>query len=142
MQANSLVNRIIGYLGTAQADLLESGLLRPLLLHALSRAMKAPLVMGLARACAGYSPYPAHRLDMYTSGVVIVAKKKVTVVRLHEMFRQGSKDPARAGVHVSGPGRRLGLSSGTSCTASTWCLRAGRLLLAGTRPSRSTTWLW
>ena len=37
---------------------------------------------------AGYNPYPAHRLDMYTSGVVIVAKQKAMVVRLHEMFRQ------------------------------------------------------
>ena len=34
-------------------------------------------------------PYPAHRLDMYTSGVVIVAKQQPSVVRLHEMFRSG-----------------------------------------------------
>ena len=43
MQANSLVNRIIGYLGTAQADLLESGLLRPLLLSRLVESDEGPL---------------------------------------------------------------------------------------------------
>ena len=36
---------------------------------------------------AGRPPYPIHRLDMYTSGVVIVAKHASVVQRLHELFR-------------------------------------------------------
>ena len=67
------------------------------------RAMEALKVFAHARA--GFNPYPAHRLDMYTSGVVIVAKKKVTVVRLHEMFRQVLKDPAHGEFHLLGPGK-------------------------------------
>ncbi|KAK9830793.1 hypothetical protein WJX74_007500 [Apatococcus lobatus] len=36
----------------------------------------------------GRPPYPIHRLDMYTSGVVIVAKHASVVQRLHELFRE------------------------------------------------------
>lgn len=36
---------------------------------------------------AGRPPYPIHRLDMHTSGVVIVAKQASVVQRLHELFR-------------------------------------------------------
>ena len=36
---------------------------------------------------AGRPPFPIHRLDMYTSGVVLMAKEASVVQRLHELFR-------------------------------------------------------
>ena len=73
VQGGSLINRLIGYLSVFCA---AGGL------PGTSRGS------GCLR-CAEAVPFPAHRLDMYTSGVVIVAKQQPIVVRLHEKFRSG-----------------------------------------------------
>lgn len=66
------------------AGLLTSGNKWRTLANALPAALDTPAVDG-----QGYRPRPAHRLDFATSGLVLVGKLATSLVKIHEMFREG-----------------------------------------------------